>query len=224
MGNCRLADLLLRIMSPTSADRSSRWRVMMVRVALGLMLLGTFAPDLRAKDLRSARAPGQVYLFRGVFGIDGGISVLRNEILRRGIPATAYDPGEWGAVAGAIATHERAARQHAPVALIGYSLGAHDAISLSYELGQAGIPVDLLVTLDAPDPLPVPANVRQVLNLYQTRAGFVRGQPVTVAASFSGHLINRDLASLPDIEHNDFVRRPEVLAWVMRQLFQTLRR
>jgi hypothetical protein len=80
------------------------------------------------------------------------------------------------------------------------------------------------VTLDAPDPLPIPANVRQVLNLYQTRGGLVQGQPVTVSASFRGQFVNKDLNALPGIEHEDFVRRPEVIAEVIRQLSQTLRR
>jgi surfactin synthase thioesterase subunit len=177
---------------------------------------------LEAQELRPARSVGQVYLFRGIFSIDGGISVLRDQILRRGIPAAAYDFDQWGGLTAAIANARRAG-QSGPVILIGYSLGGQSAVDLSYALGQAGIPVDLLVTLDAPDPLPVPGNVRQALNLYQTRAG-PHGRPLVVEASFRGQLVNRSLDMLPGISHDDLVRRPEVLSLVLPQVLQTLRR
>jgi hypothetical protein len=195
-----------------------------VVAALGAALLLALAPVSggHGKELRPARPVGQVYLFRGIFGIDGGISILRDELLRRGIPAVAYNPGEWSGLTGAIANARMA--QGAPVVLIGFSLGGQDAVDLTYALGQAGVPVDLLVTLDSPDPLPVPANVRQALNLYQTTAGAWRGRPLAAAASFQGQLVNMSLDSVPGIEHHDFVNRTQVITPVLRQVLQALRR
>jgi pimeloyl-ACP methyl ester carboxylesterase len=194
-----------------------------VWMGFALVLSPLFAGDLDARALRQARPIGPVYLFRGVFGIDGGITALRDEMLRRGIPAVAYNPGEGGELTQTIAS-ARAANRPTPVILIGYSLGGQNVVDLSYELGQAGIPVDLLVTLDAPDPPPVPPNVRRAVNLYQTVAGAFRGQPLVAAPSFRGQLINTNLNSVPAIEHHDFALRAEVITPVLREVLQTLRR
>jgi hypothetical protein len=194
------------------------------RGALAVILV---APALAAAEARGVRAPrpaGQVHLFRGVFGIDGGITELQQEMARRGIPATAYSPGEWESLATALADAERSGRGVGRLVLVGYSLGGAQATKLSQELAQAGIPVDLLITLDAPDPLPVSGNVREAVNLYQTQAGFFRGRPLVASDSFRGRLINRSFDGIPNIEHHDFVRHPQVLAAVVREVSRILRR
>jgi hypothetical protein len=201
---------------------ADRCRSAVAAGVLATALIGSPAADARA--VRGPKPAGQVHLFRGVFGIDGGITDLQQEIARRGIPAIAHDPGALDGLATAIATAERAGRGHGRIVLVGYSLGGAQATRLSQELGQAGVPVDLLITLDAPDPLPVSGNVREAINLYQTQAGFFRGRPLVASQSFRGRLVNRSFDGVPDIEHHDFVRHPRVLAEVVREVSRILRR
>jgi hypothetical protein len=214
------------VMARARAGR--RWtdccRSTLVGGVLATMLIASPVADALARGGRGPRPAGQVHLFRGVFGIDGGITDLQQEIARRGIPATAYDPGGWEDLAAAITAAERSGRGHGRIVLVGYSLGGAQATKLSQELAQAGVPVDLLITLDAPDPMPVSGNVRQALNLYQTRAGFFRGRPLVASGSFRGRLVNRSFDGVPDIEHHDFVRHPLVLAAVVREVARVLGR
>jgi thioesterase domain-containing protein len=214
----------LAIMAVAVSLSRRRGRPAALSAALAIMLMALPLADAEAKGARVPRPAGQVHLFRGVFGIDGGITELQQQIARRGIAVTAYSPGEWESLATAIGEAERSGRGHGRIVLVGYSLGGAQATKLSQELAQAGVPVDLLITLDAPDPLPVAGNVREAVNLYQTRAGFFRGRPLVASGSFRGRLINKSLDTLPDIEHHDFVRHPQVLAEVVREVTRILRR
>jgi hypothetical protein len=67
----------------------------------------------------------------------------------------------------------------------------HDGIKLAERLHGAGIQVDLLMPVDAVSPSAVPANVRRVVNYFQSSNGC--GQPVRPGASFRGVLVNADL-------------------------------
>lgn len=54
-----------------------------------------------------------------------------------------------------------------PIILVGHSLGANDQIKVAQRLARKNIPVALLITVDAVAPLRVPANVKEVLNIYK---------------------------------------------------------
>lgn len=54
-----------------------------------------------------------------------------------------------------------------PIVLVGHSLGANDQIKVAINLQKKQIPVALLITIDAVSPLKVPANVKQVVNIYK---------------------------------------------------------
>ena len=56
---------------------------------------------------------------------------------------------------------------HGPIILVGHSLGANEQIKVARDLASAGIPVALLMTIDAVSPVTVPPNVKQVFNIYK---------------------------------------------------------
>ncbi|KTD82817.1 hypothetical protein [Legionella waltersii] len=60
---------------------------------------------------------------------------------------------------------------HTPIILVGHSLGANEQIKVARNLNAAGVPVDLLVTVDAVSQTIVPPNVKEALNMY--KPGFV---------------------------------------------------
>lgn len=78
-----------------------------------------------------------------------------------------------------------------PIVLVGHSLGANDQIKVAQTLNRAGIPVELLMTVDAVSPIRVPPNVKKVLNIY--KPSFV--------PMFSGQRIIAENAAVTRIEN-----------------------
>lgn len=62
-------------------------------------------------------------------------------------------------------------KTHTPIVLVGHSLGANEQIKVARNLNAAGVPVELLVTVDAVSQTIVPPNVKEALNMY--KPGFV---------------------------------------------------
>ena len=57
-----------------------------------------------------------------------------------------------GEVANALVTHRGTAEPRVPLVLIGFSYGADDAVQVAAKLSRAGIPIDLLLTIDPVTP------------------------------------------------------------------------
>jgi hypothetical protein len=142
---------------------------------------------------------GNAYLLRGFIGIfSEGVDNLGREIDRSGVRAHVYQDDQWAALARTIVREYQGRRDAEPLVLIGHSYGADDVIRIARELDKANVPVDLLVTLDPVTPPPVPKNVRQALNIYQSNGAwdalpFLRGVPVKADAQFVGRLDNFDI-------------------------------
>jgi pimeloyl-ACP methyl ester carboxylesterase len=142
---------------------------------------------------------GNAYLLRGFIGVfSTGVDDLTRQINRSGVRAHVYQDDQWSELARTIAREYRAAPDTEPLVLIGHSYGADDVIRIARELDRANVPVDLLVTLDPVTPPPVPKNVRQALNIYQSNGAwdalpFLRGVPVRADAGFVGRLDNFDI-------------------------------
>jgi hypothetical protein len=84
---------------------------------------------------------------------------------------------------------------------IGHSAGGDSAIRFALSLKRAGIPVDLILTLD-PTRIAnrVPANVLRFVNIYSSEHTFGGGAP-TPAPDFEGHFASVDLRDYSDIWH-----------------------
>ena len=153
-------------------------------------------------------ARAEVYLLRGLFNVFSlGMDDLGRKLQAQGHSVTVVNHASWMAVAdGIIASRSTSGAAERPaggartarssvsrLVLIGHSLGGNDVVKLAARLGQAGVPVDLLVPVDATAPDAVPGNVRRVFNIYQSNNGF--GSPLRAGAGFAGQLVNADIAS-----------------------------
>ena len=112
------------------------------------------------------------------------------KLQEQGFSAVVDNHATWSALAERIIA-ARQAGSNRRLVLIGHSLGGDDVIKLAERLNQAGIPVDLLMPIDPVSQGAVPANVRRVVNYFQSSNGF--GQAVRPGVGFRGVLVNSDL-------------------------------
>lgn len=75
--------------------------------------------------------------------------------------------------------------------LIGHSLGGSDVFLLADRLGEARVAVDLLIPVDPRAAYSPSANVRNVVNFYQSGNGF--GVSITAQRGFPGVIVNADI-------------------------------
>jgi len=145
----------------------------------------------------AAGSRAHVYLFRGLFGMSPGMDALAEKLNRRGIHATVHGYGETSTLAAAAAELYKSGRE-APIILIGHSSGGREILPMAAQLGRAGVPVALVVPIDAPSTTPPSANVRRVINLYLSDGV---GVPVARGKNFNGQLQNVDLKKDPSMGH-----------------------
>lgn len=129
-------------------------------------------PAKLAKKLDKAQY-GEIHALRGGLGI---FSLAMNKL--QAIVSERYDvPGSstmWysaGDVSRSIIEYRYKHPTNRPIILIGHSLGANEQIKVARNLDKAGIPVALLITIDAVLPPKIPPNVKYALNVY--KPGFV---------------------------------------------------
>jgi hypothetical protein len=160
--------------------------------------------DAVRADSTAARK-GRVYLVRGWNGLwSEGVDALAGEIRSGGVDAAVYQQGQAEALGGAILARYREAPRPEPLVLIGFSFGADESIRIARKLDAAGLPVDLLVTLDPVTPPQVPPNVRQCRNYYQSNGvwdalPWLRGVPVRGEGWDVGRVVNTNLRDREDL-------------------------
>ncbi|MDB5358099.1 MAG: hypothetical protein JWN24_4552 [Phycisphaerales bacterium] len=140
-----------------------------------------------------------VYLLRGWRGLwSAGIDDLAAQLRQEGINASVYREEQWKPLADQIAADLARSGRRGPLVLIGFSYGADNVIEMARAMEARGIPVDLLVTIDPVTAAPVPRNVRECVNFYQSN-GFwdifpwLRGTPLKRDPPGGGKLVNYDL-------------------------------
>lgn len=74
---------------------------------------------------------------------------LGNELRDAGEKAEVFPEEQWEAVADSLI---KRGKGHGPIILVGFSYGADDVIEISHRLGERGVGVDLLVTIDPVTP------------------------------------------------------------------------
>jgi pimeloyl-ACP methyl ester carboxylesterase len=146
-----------------------------------------------------ANRPYQVYLLKGLADIfSSGLDFLQAKLQARGIAGEVHSHAQADELAqSAIAKWRGGAR--GPIIIIGHSLGADAAITMAHRLGEAGVPVALLVTFSPVDSASASANVARAVNYFQSGSAW-HGQ-ITRGPGFHGALENVDLAQTPGITH-----------------------
>jgi len=147
-----------------------------------------------------ARAGGQVYALRGLINVFSyGMDSMVDRCKKRGIPASAHGHGEYPELA--IQAAKLAKSGKGPIIIMGHSYGADAAVSMAEEMKKLGAPVALLVLYGPTiDPLPIPSNVRSVMNFYQTTTATWRAKAVP-GPGFRGTINNINLDKFDDVTH-----------------------
>jgi hypothetical protein len=191
--------------------------VMICGTICGVATNQTSALAATANAVQTSAAPAQVQvdLLRGLADIfSRGLDTLTEKLNRQGYSARVYSTNGWQSVARRIA--EKYSRGHKDiVVIIGHSLGANAAFDIAGALDKQNIPVELIVTFDATNPLPVPRNVLHLVNFYQDN-GF--GKRVLAGAGFQGELTNVDLTPDTSLSHVTIEKSPRLHALIMQKV------
>jgi hypothetical protein len=171
---------------------------------------------------------GEVHTMLGGLGIfSRGMEQLRNIVEDRfEVPATTTMWYNAGNETREIMNYYYQHKNHRPIILIGHSLGANEQIKVARNLEKAGIPVDLLVTVDAVSQTRVPANVRYALNVY--KPGYVpmfSGLKIKAVNPNATQVENLNVMTMPNVKVNHFtIDKDEVLqAIVLSKVDKVLR-
>jgi thioesterase domain-containing protein len=101
------------------------------------------------------------------------------------------------------------------IVLIGHSLGGNAIFDIANALDKQNIPVELMVSLDATKPQPVPKNVLHAVSFFQQN-GF--GKKVVADLDFKGELNNIDLIAETGLSHTTIDKSPRLHAMVMQKI------
>ncbi len=149
--------------APTTAAALSR------RAALTAMLGLAACGPTRLAPL-AGPSKGRIILLRGLANMfSTGLNVLTAELRARNFDASVHNYVEWRDLAASIVAASREGTLVHPVAVMGHSFGADDAVVMANHLGRQGVTVDLLVTFDPTGAEPLGPCVLRALNFWQNR-------------------------------------------------------
>ncbi|HEX8323183.1 MAG TPA: hypothetical protein VF595_04645 [Tepidisphaeraceae bacterium] len=175
---------------------------------------------------------GNAYLFRGFIGVfSTGMNSLGEELTAQGVRTTVFQADQWATVADTIAERYKNNPSVEPVVLVGHSYGADNIVRIAQRLKDKNVQIDLLVTLDPVTPPKVPANVKQVVNLYQSNGvmdamPWLRGIPLESEKPDTVKLANLNIRTdrtdlLDDsLNHFNIEKKPKIHEEVIRQITQ----
>ncbi|CAM4486104.1 MAG: hypothetical protein LEGION0403_FIIPPAGN_00337 [Legionella sp.] len=169
-------------------------------------------------------------LYRGeVHTMLGGLGVFSTGMqeLSDSVEATYHIPapsGMWynaGLVSRTLISNHYKDKNPKPIVLVGHSLGANEQIKVARNLNKAGVPVDLLVTVDAVSQTVVPPNVKHAMNFYKT--GYVpmfSGLRLRAVDPGKTQIDNIDVTRIKGVNVNHFTidKHPVVQAMIMEEV------
>lgn len=146
-----------------------------------------------------ADRPYQIYLLKGFADIfSSGLDFLQTKLRKRGITADVRSYSDWQKFADETIARWRGGA-HGPIIIIGHSFGGDAAVRMSERLGDAGVPVALVVTFSPTETLPVNGNVAHAVNYWLSNSSF-HGR-ITRGPGFHGTLETIDLAKSEGVGH-----------------------
>lgn len=192
----------------------------------------SMAPGSLSSIEPTSTAPrvGNVYLIRGWGGMfSWGIDDLARELESNGISAHVFQHDQRDQLCQTLIEKYRGVNNPEPLCMVAHSAGSDDALYISKRLEDAGIKVDLLVTLDNVDATIVPKNVRVCYNYWLPGtfgdSNFLRGLPMEKEAGSQGKLVNINVSQEgkelcePDPSHvsldKDKKLRPHIVEHVL---------
>ncbi|MBX3596044.1 MAG: lipase [Rhizobiaceae bacterium] len=171
----------------------------------------------------AAKGPPQVFLLRGgVVGIfSTGMDEIAGALRKRGVQAAVEGHTAWSSVARQIALENQQLGK-SPVALVGHSFGADAIIKVAEILRRDKISVDILISIAATNPDPLPPNVRRAVSYYFSEHGW--GLPLVGATGFRGKLSNRDYSGAANVGHFNIDKQRSVQDEIMQLVLWTVGR
>jgi len=168
---------------------------------------------------------GQVYLMRGLANIwSRGMDQLTEQLVAKGVRASAHNHSRWQELAAEAADKYSKDKSFAPIILIGHSLGANAAVLMAERLGEAGVPVRLIVAFDSlarsnDVKVRISSNVEEVINFYKAKAW---GLEMVAGKGFKGKIDNVNLNERRGVGHLNMDKNPELQAQVVSIVLETL--
>jgi len=152
--------------------------------------------------------PGRILIIRGIFSVFSlGMDRLACELAQQGYRVDVTPPSMAILAANEIEQEYRRDPSAGPLAVIGHSLGGRLCCVVPWRWRESGIPVKLVVILDANPLQPVPDNVQRCVNLHVTNdLGIFHGRD-TWAVSPATNLVNLDMTKVkrppgvPSVDH-----------------------
>jgi pimeloyl-ACP methyl ester carboxylesterase len=175
-------------------------RIVMLMIA-GFVLAGSSGHRAQANEAGRAAGsrPYQIYLLKGLADVfSTGMDFLQGKLQARGIIGEVHSHAEWETLAQSAIAKWRSGNR-GPIIIIGHSFGADAAIQMAQRLGEAQVPVALLVAFSPSESGPAYGNVARAVTYYQSNSAW-HGQ-ITRGAGFHGALETVDLANAPEITH-----------------------
>ncbi len=189
-------------------------------LAAAASALGTSVLDLHIRQASAAKeSKSLIIAFAGYTPANEtyegtGTEAMVKQLRSMGMRAEIYNPYDVTEVGDRILSQPR----HPRLRLLGYSFGARAAISLANRVEPAGVPVPLVVLLEAWYPVPITANVPQVIH-YMVSG---HASEVMPGPGFRGRIENIDLqTALPGLGDVGHLTAPTTAA-VQGIVIQTL--
>ena len=175
-------------------------RLVLFVVAAAVAIAGSQHPALAAT---AGAPPASVYVFRPIGGkfVSADMDDLAAKIAARGLEVQVFNYTAWMRPAKDAVRRYQGEGVKTPIIALGYSAGGDSAIRFALALKRAGVPVDLIITLD-PTRIAnrVPGNVGRFINIYASNHTLGGGDPAP-AKDFQGHFAAVDLKNYPQNWH-----------------------
>ncbi len=120
-----------------------------------------------AHTASQSRGGSHLYVLLGLGNNSPGLGEFGIRMAQRGILTTIRNYGDWPALAQEAIQQYNSGRLRL-IMIVGHSLGGGAAVDMAAELGRAGVPVRLVVTLDPVGGSQVSSNVRRSVNFRPT--------------------------------------------------------
>lgn len=168
---------------------------------------------------------GHVYLLRGLANIwSRGMDKFGQQLTANGINWSIHNHRKWKELGQEAAEKYKADKSFGPIIIVGHSLGADAAVLMAEEIGEAGVPVRLIVSFDgvarqSEVVSKVSPNVAEVLNFYKSNGW---GREMIPGKGFKGKIDNVDMRKNRDVGHLNIDKSPELQARVLGVILATL--
>lgn len=161
--------------------------------------------DKQASVKKISYRQGQVYTMRGLGGVfSRGMNRLEDTLENdHSIRTSSTIWYKFNNLSDFIIKNHKNNTLQGPIILIGHSLGANEQIKVAKNLARENIAVDLLLTVDAVAPIAVPANVKNVFNIYKPGLiPMISGRAPKAADPAQTHIDNYDVTKIKNLYVN----------------------